>query len=33
MSIWILIIAQWVVAVIATVLAEMALRRRVRRQR
>jgi hypothetical protein len=31
MSIWILIIAQWVVAVIGTVLAEMALRRRVNR--
>ncbi len=30
MSIWILIIAQWLVAVIATVLAEMALRRRLR---
>ena len=31
MSIWILIIAQWLVAVIAVVLAEVALRRRVRR--
>jgi hypothetical protein len=31
MSIWILIIAQWLVAAVAIVLAELALRRRVRR--
>jgi hypothetical protein len=31
MTVWILIIAQWLVALIAVVLAEMALRRRVRR--
>jgi hypothetical protein len=31
MSIWILVIAQWLVAVVAVVLAEIALRRRVRR--
>jgi hypothetical protein len=31
MSIWILVFAQWLVAIIAVVLAEVALRRRVRR--
>jgi hypothetical protein len=31
MTIWILIVAQWLVAIIATVLAELALRRRVQR--
>lgn len=31
MSIWILVIAQWVVVAIAVVLAEVALRRRIRR--
>jgi hypothetical protein len=31
MTIWILIIAQWLVAIVAVVLAELALRRRVRR--
>lgn len=31
MSSWILAVAEWLVAIIAIVLAEMALRRRVRR--